>query len=125
MTRPAARLLPLCAGFLAGAAIAAVDNFAFGGEVSPIVIVGMLLTAAAAVGIIWGLRGIVAAGMVWVWLPLAHVVKHAFAFPDTIQPNTYASILKLGISSFAVTGMGLAFGISLRRLFRLEARKDA
>ena len=39
-----------------GLAVAAVDNFAFGGEVSPIVVVGMLLVATAIVGVLGGRR---------------------------------------------------------------------
>jgi hypothetical protein len=125
MRRHEARVLRLSAGFIAGAGIAAVDNFAFGGEVSPIVIVGMLLLAAGAIGILWGIRGVVAAGMVWIWLPMAHVVKRFFGLPDTIHPNTYASILMIGIFSFAVTGVGLGFGVALRRLLCVEATRSA
>ena len=44
-------------GFLAGSAIACVDSVAFGGEVSPIVVVAMLLTATAVAGGVWGWRG--------------------------------------------------------------------
>ncbi|HUH64054.1 MAG TPA: hypothetical protein VLZ50_13705 [Terracidiphilus sp.] len=125
MTPHTSLLLRNSVGFIAGAGIAAVDNFAFGGEVSPIVIVAMLLIVSGAVGAIWGLHGVVAAGMVWVWLPMAHVVKHAFDLPDTIQPNTYSSILMLGIFSFVVTGLGLGFGVALRRLLCLEGPKSA
>lgn len=56
-------------GLVAGAAIAAVDNFAFGGEVSPIVIVGMLLILVGTAGIIWGIRAIPVALIIWLWLP--------------------------------------------------------
>lgn len=121
MTAHTSRLLGNSAGFIAGAGIAAVDTLAFGGEVSPIVIVGMLLVISGAIGITWGSRGVVAAGLAWVWLPLAHVVKRAFGLPDTIQPNTYASILLLGIFSLAVTGLGLGFGIAVRRLLCPDA----
>ena len=91
----------LIAGCVAGAAIAAVDNFAFGGEISPIFIVGMLLLAAGAAGAIWGPRGVITSAIIWVWLPAAHLVKHVLRLPDTIQPNTYASILELGISALS------------------------
>jgi len=110
---------------MAGAAIAAVDNFAFGGEVSPIVIVAMLLIASATLGLIWGRHGALAAGLVWVWLPLAHIVKRALDLPDTIQPNTYTSIMMLGIFSFVVTGVGLGFGAALRRLLSPQAPESA
>ena len=103
-------------GVIAGAGIVAVDNFAFGGEVSPIVIVGMLLVFGATAGMIWGGRAAVAAAIAWVWLPMAHVLKHMMRLPDTIHPNTYASILKLGGFSFVVTAVGLGFGLAFRRL---------
>ncbi len=103
-------------GVIVGAGIAAVDNFAFGGEVSPIVIVGMLLVFGAAAGTIWGLRAAVATAIVWVWLPLAHVLKHMMRLPDTIHPNTYASIVKLGVFTFAVTAIGLGLGLAFRRI---------
>jgi hypothetical protein len=101
---------------IVGAGIAAVDNFAFGGEVSPIVIVGMLLVFGAAVGMIWGGRAAVAAAIAWVWLPMAHVLKHLMRLPDTIHPNNYASLLKLGAFTFVVTAIGLGFGLAFRRL---------
>src|SRR5262249_53233227 len=125
MTTHALRLFRNSVGLMAGAAIAAVDNFAFGGEVSPIVIVAMLLIVSGTLGLIWGLRGALAAGLVWVWLPLAHVAKRAFDLPDTIQPNTYTSILMLGIFSFVVTGAGLGLGAALRRLLSPEAPESA
>jgi hypothetical protein len=103
-------------GLIVGAGIAAVDNFAFGGEVSPIVIVGMLLVFGAAAGMIWGVRATVAVAIVWVCLPIAHVLKHVLGLPDTIRPNTYPSILKLGAFSFVVTAIGLGFGLAFRRL---------
>ena len=43
----------LCVGLAAGIAVAWVDNFAFEGEVSPIVIVVMLLAATATIAAVW------------------------------------------------------------------------
>ena len=103
-------------GVVVGAGIVAVDNFAFGGEVSPIVIVGMLLVFSAAAAMIWGVRAAVATAIAWVWLPMAHLLKHLMRLPDTIHPNTYASILKLGVFSFMVTAVGLGLGLAFRRL---------
>ena len=102
---------------MAGAAIAAVDNFAFGGEVSPIVVVGMLLLFAAAAGMFWGVRAAVAVALAWVWLPMAHVIKHRMRLPDTLHPNTYVSILKLAAFSFVIAAVGLGLGLAFRRLF--------
>jgi hypothetical protein len=53
-------------GFAAGAAMASVDNFAFEGEVSPIVVVAMLLAATVAAGAVWSRRGWIAAAAAWV-----------------------------------------------------------
>lgn len=117
MNVPSALSTRVAAGVLAGAAIASVDNFAFGGEVSPIVIVAMLFLFAAASGLIWRVRAAVSAAIVWVCLPMSHVLKHMLRLPDTIHPNTYASILKLAAFTFVVTTIGLGFGIATRRLF--------
>jgi hypothetical protein len=110
--------LPLLVGigFIAGAVIAAVDNFAFEGEVSPIVIVAMLFAATAAAGWIWGWRGWQASAVVWLCVPLAHLVKHLLRLPDTLQPNSYASILMLAAFTFAVSTIGTGCGVLLRRI---------
>ncbi len=102
---------------LVGCGIAAVDSFAAGGEVSPIVMVAMLVVSCAAAGVVWGVRARLVAVMIWVWLPMAHVLKHALGLPDTIYPNTYSSIAKLGLFTFVVSAIGLGFGLALRRLF--------
>jgi hypothetical protein len=83
----------LSVGLLVGAAIVYVDNWAFDGEVSPIVIVVLLLVATALAGASWGQRGWVTAAVIWACVPLAHVIKHLLGLPDTLHPNTYASIL--------------------------------
>ena len=44
-------------GLGAGAAIVYVDNWTFGGEVSPIVIVALMLAATSMAGAIWGRSG--------------------------------------------------------------------
>ena len=106
----------LGAGFAAGAAIAAVDNFAFEGEVSPIIIVAMLLAATATAGVVWGRRGWVTAAAAWACVPSAHLIKHILGLPDTLQPDTYASILMLAAFTLAVAVVGAGCGVVLRRL---------
>jgi len=103
-------------GLFAGAAIAAVDNVTFGGEVSPIVIVAMLLAATGIAGAFWGWRAWVAALTTGVCVPSAHLVKHLLGLPDTLHPNTYASILELAAFSLAVATVGTAGGVLLRGL---------
>jgi hypothetical protein len=117
MKAPSSVSLRLAIGLIVAAALAFVDNFAFGGEVSPIVIVGMLFLFAAVSGLIWRARAPLPVAFAWICLPLAHVLKHMLHLPDTLHPNTYASILKLGAFTFVVTAIGLGFGIASRRLF--------
>jgi hypothetical protein len=106
----------LFAGLLAGVAIATVDNTAFGGEVSPTVIVAMLLAASGIAGALWGPRAWPAALSAWVCVPSAHLVKHLLGLPDTLHPNTYVSILKLAAFSLGVATVGTACGVFLRTL---------
>lgn len=72
---------------LVGCGIAAVDNFVSGGEVSPIVMVGLLVVSCAVAGVVWGVRATLATVLIWIWLPMAHVIKHMLGLPDTL-PRT-------------------------------------
>jgi hypothetical protein len=103
-------------GIVAGAVLAAVDNILFEGEVSPILIVGLLLVTTVTAGALWGWRGWVAAVAAWVWVPTAHVVKRVLNLPDTLHPNTYASILMLTVFTFGVATIGTVSGLIIRRL---------
>lgn len=103
-------------GLGAGAVITAVDNFAFGGEVSPIVIVAMLLVVTITMGMIWGLRGGLATAAVWLCLPLSHLIKHVLGLPDTLHPNTYTSILMLAAFTLVIASIGTACGSVLHKL---------
>jgi hypothetical protein len=109
-------------GLLTGAAIAAVDNLLFEGEVSPIVIVGLLLATTASAGAIWGARGLAAAALTWAWVPAAHVLKRTLGLPDTLHPNTWASVLILALFTLAVTAVGTGCGLLARRLSRRTLR---
>jgi hypothetical protein len=55
----------LGASVAAGVAIAAADNIGFQGEVGPIIVVGLLFTCTALIGVVWGWREWPAAGAVW------------------------------------------------------------
>jgi len=103
-------------GLVAGAAIVSVDNLAFQGEVSPLVIVAMLLTATAMAGAMWGRNGGIAAAVTWACIPLAHVAKHLLGLPDTLHPNTYPSILLLAGFTLVVATVGTGCGLLVRRL---------
>ena len=108
--------MPLATGLAGGAAIVYVDNWAFGGEVSPIVIVGLLLAASVIAGAVWGRSGWIAAAVAWACIPLAHVVKHSLGLPDTLHPNTYTSILYLAAFTLVVTVFGTGCGLLARRV---------
>ncbi len=104
----------IACGLIIGVAISAVDNFAFHGEVSPIVIVGLLFVATSTAGILWGWRGSYSAVGTWLCLPAAHLMKHALGLPDTLQPNTYTSIVLLALFTLAVASIGFVLGASIR-----------
>ena len=103
-------------GLVAGAAIVFVDNCAFDGEVSPIIIVVLLVATTATAGAIWGRSGWKAAAATWVCVPMAHFVKHVFGLPDTLHPNTYSSILYLAAFTLVIAMAGTASGFLVRRL---------
>lgn len=106
----------LAVGLFVGAMIVVVDNFAFEGEASPIVIVAMLLAAAAIVSAVWGQRGWMPIGVLWVCVPLTHLVKHVLGLPDTLHPNTYRSILYLAAFTLCVVIAGAGAGLLTRKL---------
>lgn len=112
-------------GLAAGAAITYVDNFAFEGEVSPIVIVAMLFAATAMAGAIWGQRGWIAVAAAWACVPLAHVIKHVLGLPDTLQPNTYKSILMLAAFTLVVATIGTGCGVLIRKLIPGAVNADS
>ena len=95
--------------------ISAVENFTFGGEITPIAIVALLLLATFSIGLAGTKRPWLAAALVWFWIPAAHLVKHALALPDTLHPNTYKSIEMLAIFSLFVCLIGVGVGIGIRR----------
>lgn len=107
----AASWLPRClAGTTAGLVIAWVDNVPSAGEVSPIVVVGLLLVVTTIFGGLWGSRAWPASAAAWVCLPLAHVVKHVLSLPDTLHPNTWPSILMLAGFTLLIAGLGSGAG---------------
>ena len=103
-------LIRLGIGLAAGATIALVDNVAFAGEVSPIVIVMMLLATTIIGAGRSGRQGWVTAAAAWAFIPLTHLVKHALGLPDTLHPNTVASIAMLAAFTFGVAAVGTGIG---------------
>ena len=93
-----------------GLAIAGVDNIVAGGEVSPIVIVIALFVTSAVLGTLTPVGSLLYALAVWLPVPLVHLIKHLLRLPDTLHPNTYSSILSLGLFTLAVSLVGMACG---------------
>ena len=98
-------------GLVAGFAISAIDNFAFEGEVSPIVIVALLFTVSVCIGAIWGRSGWLAVILTWVCIPITHLVKHILGLPDTLHPNTYTSIMMLAAFTLVILAIGTGCGM--------------
>lgn len=105
-------------GLLCGFAIAAVDNFAFGGEISPIVIVVLLFGVAAVSATVISKRARLLVFFSWFCVPAAHLLKHILNMPDTLQPNTYSSILQLAAFTFFVSVFGFTIGLLINRLIK-------
>jgi hypothetical protein len=103
-----------------GIAIAAVDNFALGGEITPPVIILLLFISSAGTGALWGYRGWPSSLFIWLWLPLSHFVIHGLGLPDSIHPNTYMSIWKLAGFSLVITAIGMGCGGMVERMRRKE-----
>jgi hypothetical protein len=61
----------------------------------------------------------------WACVPLAHVVKHVLGLPDTLQPNTYKSILMLAAFTFVVAALGTGGGLLIRRLTTGSTSSDS
>ncbi len=108
----------ILAGLIIGAIIAYVDNFSFQGEVSPIVIVVMLLVATITIGVSWERRGLLTSALLWLWLPMTHIVKKVLGLPDTLHPNTYASILMFTVFTFTISGIGFITGIAINKIVK-------
>lgn len=105
-------------GIAAGLIIVAVDNFAFQGEVSPIMIVLMLVIVTSTSGFVLGRRGWIVSSIMWVCVPLAHFIKHFFGLPDTLHPNTYISIMLLAAFTLIVSVVGFGIGVLLKRFIK-------
>src|SRR5258708_21097474 len=102
-------------GYAVVLAIACVDNFAFNGEVSPIVIVAMLFAGTATAGVVWGRHAWLAAAGMWLWIPLVHLVKHVLKLPDTMHPNTYVSIMLLPAFTLLIASIATGCGQLVHR----------
>lgn len=102
------------AGLVAGLAISAVELYAAGGHVPPVVIVALQIAASAAIGGLWGWSAWPGAIAVAAPMPAVHAIRHALGWPDTISPNTWDAIVMMALFAVAVAGAGFAAGAVLR-----------
>lgn len=101
-------------GLAAGLVVAAVDLYAAGGRVPPVVIVALQIAASGAVGGLWGWLAWPGALAVAAPQPAVHVIRHALGWPDAISPNTWDAIGMMALFALAVAGAGFAAGAVLR-----------
>jgi hypothetical protein len=85
----------------------------------------MLLATTATAGVIWDPRGWVTTVTAWAFVPLPQWVKHLIGLPDTLYPNTYASILLLAAFSLVVAAGGTGCGMLVRKLASAGAHSDS
>jgi len=116
------QLRPLV-GLILGAILVYTDNFAFQGEVSPIVIVILLLISTIIVGILLEWSAWITVVILWICVPMAHVVKHLLGLPDTLHPNTYTSILMLAAFTLIVSATGFLLGVLIHRIAKDTPKK--
>lgn len=109
-------------GLAFGLVVSAVDLYAAGGHVPPVVIVALQILASGVVGGVWGWPAWPGAIAVAAPLPAVHAIRHAFGWPDTISPNTWDSIAMMGLFALAVAGAGFAAGAVLRAALADERR---
>jgi hypothetical protein len=115
----------LATAVVLGAIVAAVDNFALGGEVSPITIVVLLSASAAFLGFTLPRLAWATAPLLAAWVPGAHLVKHLLGMPDTLHPNNYRSIATLAAFCLVVCVVTAYLGAVARWAARGKAADGA
>lgn len=108
MTKHAA--LAYLAAIGLGLVITGVDLFADRGEISPGVVLFLLLIAGAIVGAIHRRFSLVLAALTAVSLPAVHLVLHLAGRKTTLQPDTVASILMVGLAAVCAATVGVLIG---------------
>jgi hypothetical protein len=108
-------LLPYAAASAFGVLIAVVDVAAPFGDDSAKATLLLLVIFSGLLGFLLPLdpwRWALAVGF---WLPLGHVVLHTLGLHDTINPNTYGTILLLIPVSLVACSLGAYAGAFVRR----------
>lgn len=109
MPKPAYLAYP--AAIILGLVIAYVDLFADRGEISPAVVLFLLLIA----GAIHRKFSLLLAVLTAVSLPAVHLALHVAGRKTTLQPDTVTSILMIGAVSACAATIGVLIGAAARR----------
>jgi hypothetical protein len=107
--------LKYVAAVIIGLIISAVDNYAFGGEITPMVVILLLLLSTSGMSVIVNAKAYLISIIIWFFLPAVHLIKHIFGLSDTIEPNTYQSILLLALVTFLICQIGFLVGRGIRK----------
>ena len=110
--------LKYVAAVIIGLIISAVDNYAFGGEITPMVIILLLLLATSGMSVIVNTKAYLISIIIWFFLPAVHLIKHLCGLSDSIQPNTIKSILLLALFTFAISQIGFLIGRGIRKTLK-------
>jgi len=100
-----------------GLLTAVADVAAPWGDDTAKVILLLLVAFASLVGFLRPIRPWCWAILIGIWLPLIHLVRHAFGLTDPSHPNTYLSIFILALISLAACLLGAYGGAFVRRVF--------
>jgi len=109
------KIIKYIAAIVIGLFISALDNYAFEGEISPIFIIMLLFLFSSGMALIINTEAYILSIIIWVFLPAVHFIKHLLGLSDSIQPNTYESILLLALVTFAVSQVGFMVGCTIRK----------
>ena len=112
---PKRAYLAYLAAIILGLAIACGDLFADRGEISPAVVLFLLLIAGAIVGAIHGRFSLVLAVLTAISLPGIHLALHLAGRKTTLQPDTVTSILMVGVVAVCAATIGVLIGAAARR----------
>jgi len=103
------------AAVVLGFGIVFVDLFADGGEISPAVVLSLLLVAGAIIGVIHSRFSFWLALLISISLPAVHLILHLRGYKTKLQPDTVASILLVGMVALCTACIGVLIGASARR----------
>lgn len=98
-----------------GVSITCIDLFADRGEISPAAVLLLLVIAGCVVGAIHSRFSLALAVLTAICLPATHLALHLSGHKTTLQPDTAASILLVGMVSVCAASIGVLIGAAVLR----------